>query len=95
MWPHRAHILIPLTTQIEAPKKGQPQQKYVWTEEMQDAFDQMKVLMAMDVLCAYLNHNKPFHIYTNTLDYQLGLCIMQAGQPVAYYSKKLNIAQPN
>ncbi len=57
MWPHQAHILTPSTLQTGAPKKGQAQQKYVWTEEMQAAFDQMKALMAMDVLCAYPNHN--------------------------------------
>ncbi len=61
MWPHRAHILMPLTSQTGAPKKGQTQQKYVWAVEMQTAFNQMKALMAMDVLCAYPNHNKPFH----------------------------------
>jgi hypothetical protein len=52
-------------SQAGAPKTGQTQQKYIWTEEMQTALDQMKVLMAMDVLCAYLNHHKPFHIYTD------------------------------
>jgi hypothetical protein len=91
MWPHRAHILMPLTSQTGAPKKGQPQQKYVLTEKLQVAFKQMKALMAMDVLCAYPNHNKPFHIYTNTSDYQLNLCIMQDDPPVAYYSKKLKM----
>jgi hypothetical protein len=29
MWPHRAHILTPLTLQTGAPKKGQIQQQYV------------------------------------------------------------------
>jgi hypothetical protein len=95
MWPHRAHILTLLKSQTGVPKKVQTQQKYVWTEEMKTAFDQMKMLMAMDVLCTYPNHNKPFHIYTIASDYQLNSCIMQEGQPVTFYSKKLNNAQHN
>jgi hypothetical protein len=79
MWPHRAHILAPLTSQTGAPPKGKTQSKYIWTKDMQTAFDQMKALMAMDILCAYPNHNKPFHIYIGASDYQLGSCIMQEG----------------
>jgi hypothetical protein len=55
MWPHRAHVLAPLTAKTGAPKKGAKQPKFVWTEDMQTAFKRMKALMAADVLCAYPN----------------------------------------
>jgi hypothetical protein len=50
MWPHRAHILAPLTEKMGTPKKGTKQSKFMWTEVMQAAFKQMKALMAADVL---------------------------------------------
>jgi hypothetical protein len=56
MWPHRLHILAPLTATTGAPKKGEKHPPFQWTPEMQKAFDQMKALMAADVLCAYPNH---------------------------------------
>jgi hypothetical protein len=71
-WPHRLHILAPLTAKTGAPKKGEKHPPFQWTQEMQKAFDQMKTLMAADVLCAYPDHNKPFHIFTDASDYQLG-----------------------
>jgi hypothetical protein len=95
MWPHRAHVLAPLTAKTGAPKKGKKQANFLWTPKMQSDLEQMKALMAMDSLCAYPNHNKPFHIYTGASDYQLGACIIQDGLPMAYYSKKLNNAQCN
>jgi hypothetical protein len=95
MWPHRLHILAPLTAKTGAPKKGEKPPPFQWTLEMQKAFNQMKALMAADVLSAYPSHSKTFHIFTDASDYQLGACIMQEGKPVAYYSKKLNSAQMN
>jgi hypothetical protein len=58
MWPSRAHILKPLTDKAGL-KKGA---KLDWTDEMQQAFDKMKLLLAADALAAYPDYNKPFHI---------------------------------
>jgi hypothetical protein len=52
MWPHRSHILAPLTAKTGTPKKGVKHPVFQWTTDMQKAFDQMKALMAADVLCA-------------------------------------------
>jgi hypothetical protein len=95
MWPHRLHILAPLTAKTGTPKKGKNPLLFHWTLEMQKAFDQVKELMAADVIGAYPDHIKPFCIFTDASDYQIGACIMQECKPVTYYSKKLNSAQMN
>ncbi len=51
---------------------------------MQQTFDQMKALMAVDVLWAYPDHNQPFHIFIDASDDQLVECIMQEDKQVAY-----------
>ena len=91
MWPSRAHVLKPLTDKSGL-KKGA---KLPWTPAMQTAFNKMRYLIAADALSAYPDHNKRFDIFTDALDYQLGACIMQEGQPVAYFSRKLSPAQSN
>jgi hypothetical protein len=88
MWPSCAHILNQLTDRSGMKKKA----PIKWTDEMQKAFDKMRLLMAVDALAAYLDHNKRFHVYTDASDFQLGACIIQEGRPAAYFSPKLKIS---
>ena len=58
-------------------------------------FSEMKTVKASDVFMHYPNPNKPFELYTDASDYQMGAVIMQEGKPIAYWSRKLNAAQKN
>ena len=57
---------------------------------MQTVFDKMRLLMAADMLSVFPDQNKHFDVYTDSLDYQVCVCIIQDGWTVACYSKKLN-----
>jgi hypothetical protein len=91
MWLSRAHVLKPLTDQSSLKKKT----SIKWTDEMQQAFDKMHLLMAADALAAYPDHNKQLDVYTDASDFQLGACIIQEGRPVAYFLRKLTKSQQN
>ena len=88
MWPRRAHLLAPLTSLTgKAP--------FVWLPAHQRSFDALQAMIIQDTQLAFPDHNKPFHIYTDSSDYQLGSVVMQDNRPLAYYSRKLNSAQRN
>jgi hypothetical protein len=90
MWPSCPHILKPLPDH-----SGLKKTPFKWTEEMQKAFEKMRLLMAADALAAYPDHNKRFNVYTDASDFQLGTCIIQEGRPVAYFLQKLTKSQQN
>jgi RNase H-like domain found in reverse transcriptase len=89
MFPKHSHILVPLTAFVRG--KG----PLKWTDECQYTFAHMVATMAHNVFLRYPDHNKPFHIYCEASDLQLGAVITQDGAPVAFYSCKLNQAQQN
>jgi hypothetical protein len=68
MWLSRAHILKPLTDQSDLKKKA----PIKWTDDMQQAFNKMRLLMAAYALAAYPDHSKQFNVYTDASDFQLG-----------------------
>ena len=88
MIPRRSHLLAPLTALV-----GKKQLK--WDNECQKAFEAIKAALAHDCFIRIPDHNKPFHIYCDASDYQLGAVIVQDDHPVAYYSRKLTSAQRN
>ena len=90
MFPKRAHILAPITA-LTSQKSG----NVAWSAECQHAFNTIKAILSSDVLLRYPNHNKPFHVYTDASNLQLGAIIVQDDRPVAFYSPKLNAAQHN
>ena len=98
LWPRWSHTLAPLTALKHLPKGAKLGK--LWTPECDRAFQEMKSIVAADCLMAYPNHNKPFYIYTDASDYQMGAVIMQYDnnnilRPFAYFSRKLNSAQRN
>ena len=62
---------------------------------MDNAFKNMKHLMAAYAIAAYPDNNQGFDIYTDASYYQLGAWIIQNGRPVEYFTKKLSKSQLN
>jgi hypothetical protein len=87
MWPSCAHILKLWTNQSGLKKKA----PIKWTDEMQNAFEKKRLLMAVNALAAYPDHNKWFDVYTDASDFQLGACIIQEGRLVAYFLESRGI----
>ena len=62
-------------------------------DEHQKCFDAIKRVIGREVLLAYPDFNALFEIYTDASKLQIGAVISQKGNPIALYSKKMNIAE--
>lgn len=88
MWPRRSHVLAPLHESI---CKG----SFLWGCCQTRAYLTMKAMIAADAMSYYPDLNKPFDIYTDASEYQMGAEIIQDGHSIAYLNKKLTNSQRN
>ena len=83
----RSELLAPLT------RLTSKSAKFQWGTVESTAFRNMKKALSRHTLLAFPDFNKPFDIHTDASHTQLGAVISQEGQPIAFYSRKLNPAQ--
>ena len=91
VWKSRSHILAPLNKLSS--KTGKL--NWRWGKEQQTAFETAKEMLAKEALLSYPDFSKPFDLYTDASDKQLGATLVQKGRPLGFYTRKLNDAQLN
>ena len=71
LYPKRAATLAPLTNLCRQKKQ------FSWEEEQEQAFTKIKDLMAQDAMLTYPQFDKPFIVYTNASEKQIGGIVTQ------------------
>jgi hypothetical protein len=71
MWVRRSSLLAPLRCMTSK------NVKFVWTDVHQKAFEDVKKVICREVMLTFPYFSKPFHIYTDASDTQLGADITQ------------------
>jgi hypothetical protein len=87
MWVHRSELLTPLTSMTSK------NVKFNLTDEHQKDFENINKIVCREVMLTFTVFSKPFHIYTDASDKQLGALITHDEKPISFYSRKLNSAQ--
>ena len=83
MWEIHSHTLAPLTE--ITPNK----MKFKWTKIKQDAFEEVKRIVACDTLLTGPDFNEEFKMNTNASKFQFGAVIIQNGKLITFYSKTI------
>jgi hypothetical protein len=60
--------------------------KLVWMDVHQKAFENIKKIICREVMLTFPYFSKPFHIYTDASDTQVGAVITKDDKPIAFYS---------
>ncbi|KAG3135545.1 hypothetical protein PI126_g18200 [Phytophthora idaei] len=87
MIPKRAALFSPLTALLS------PTKPFTWSSDLQQAFEAVKTALASTVRLAFPESGRPFHVYTDASQLQLGAVIMQHDRPLVFWSKTCNTAQ--
>ncbi|KAE8988442.1 hypothetical protein PR001_g22040 [Phytophthora rubi] len=87
MIPKRTALFSPLTALLS------PTKPFTWSPEAQQAFEAVKEALASTVRLGFPESGRPFHVYTDASQLQLGAVIMQHDRPLIFWSKKCNAAQ--
>ena len=67
--------------------------QWAWTAEHQAAFEKAKALISREVMLAFPDFSQHFEIHTDASNLQLGAVVAQTNKPIAFFSRKLNLAQ--
>ncbi|GIL61067.1 hypothetical protein Vafri_15468, partial [Volvox africanus] len=61
-----------------------------WTPECQQAFEELKHVVANDITLSFPNYSLPFRVevFSDASLYGTGAVLLQEGQPIAFTSKK-------
>jgi hypothetical protein len=65
---------------------------FSWSQQAQEALDQLKVAMTSTPVLAFSDFSKEFIVETDACDTRIGAVHTQDGHPIAYFSKGLSIA---
>ena len=74
-WPHNQSL------------RGGAQAKFQWTEEKQQAFEELKKILCSTLVLVLLDLQQSFEIETDAFDYALGVVLVQHGHPISYHSE--------
>jgi hypothetical protein len=86
---HYSEIAVPLTNQTRKANA------WAWTGRCQHAFELLKQKLTEAPLLCTSNEKLPYKVVTDAFDLRFGAKLLQEGHPVAFESKKLNLAELN
>jgi hypothetical protein len=65
---------------------------FSWSQQAQEASNQLKVAMASTPVLAFPDFSKEFIVETDACDTRIGVVLTQDGHPIAYFGKGLSSA---